>query len=175
VAAGLIVAERTGRAIRRPIVESMVSHTRDEVGGGRAFGINEGLDQVGATVGPLVMALVLAARGDYRSGFAVLLISAVLCLAMVGLTRVRYPRPQAFEQTASRPVRSFSRSYWLYVAGAAMIGFGFTDFALIAFHLQQTHTVPDNWIPFFTPWQWPPALLAASISALCMIASAFPY
>ena len=51
-AAELVVAERTGRAIRKPVVEEMVSLTRKEVGGGLAFGLYESLDQTGATVGP---------------------------------------------------------------------------------------------------------------------------
>src|ERR1700680_2748335 len=47
LAAGLIVAERTGRAIRRPVVQAMISNTGQQVGVGRAFGINEALDAAG--------------------------------------------------------------------------------------------------------------------------------
>ncbi len=67
-AAVLIVAERTGRAVRKPAVDSMLSYTTQEIGRGKVFGLNEALDQVGATVGPLVVALVLAIKGDYRLG-----------------------------------------------------------------------------------------------------------
>ena len=70
VAACLIAAERTGRAIRRPVVRACCLACK-QVGGGRAFGINESLDAVGATIGPLVVACVIAWRGDYRLGFAV--------------------------------------------------------------------------------------------------------
>ncbi len=49
-AAGLIVAERTGRAIRRPAVEAMISHAGKSIGRGWVFGLNEALDQGGATV-----------------------------------------------------------------------------------------------------------------------------
>ena len=83
-AAGLMTAERTGRAIRRPIVQGMLSQFKNEVGAGRAFGINESLDALGATVGPLVMAAVVTWRGSYRAGFATLLGSALLCPAMSG-------------------------------------------------------------------------------------------
>jgi MFS family permease len=159
-AACLIAAERTGRAIRRPIVQGMLSHAKEEVGGGRAFGINESLDALGATIGPLVVALVLAWRGDYRLGFAVLLCSALLCLGFLVVVRRRYPNPQAFERpTASGelpPSRSALRrdkpvwlppSYWWYVGAGAFIGFGFVDFSLIAFHFQKTGALQGSLIP----------------------------
>lgn len=149
VAAGLIVAERTGRAIRRPIVEGMISHTKEEVGGGQAFGINEALDQLGATIGPLIVALVLALRGDYRAGFAFLAISAILCLAVLVFTRWSYPTPQQFERNTGGQTKNLPRSYWLYLAGGGMIAFGVVDFGLIAFHFQKTGRVAGSWIPIF--------------------------
>src|SRR6266480_3018022 len=59
VAAGLVVAERTGRAIRKPVVEAMLSHAGRSIGAGWVFGLNEALDQAGATIGPLLIALIL--------------------------------------------------------------------------------------------------------------------
>jgi predicted MFS family arabinose efflux permease len=146
-AACLMAAERTGRAIRRPIVQGMLSHAKADVGGARAFGINESLDALGATLGPLVVAAVLAWRGSYRLAFAALLVSAVLCLGMLAVTRRLYPRPQAFEPDDHAASARLPRSYWLYLAGGALIGFGFVDFSLIAFHLQQTGRLPRDLIP----------------------------
>src|SRR5216683_3008418 len=62
LAAGLVVAERTGRAIRKPVVEAMLSHAGQSIGSGWVFGLNEALDQAGATIGPLVVALILPRR-----------------------------------------------------------------------------------------------------------------
>src|ERR1700694_4600409 len=45
MAATLIVAERTGRALRRPAMESMISHAGKTLGQGWVFGLNEALDQ----------------------------------------------------------------------------------------------------------------------------------
>jgi len=81
LAAGLVVAERTGRAIRKPVVEAMLSHAGRSIGAGWVFGLNEALDQAGATIGPLLIALILFLKGGYRTGFGVLLIPALLCLA----------------------------------------------------------------------------------------------
>src|SRR5438270_7046385 len=66
LAAALIIAERTGRAIRRPAVEAMLSHAGSTIGQGWVFGVNEALDQTGATLGPLITAFVLWRHGGYR-------------------------------------------------------------------------------------------------------------
>src|SRR5690348_9546669 len=73
-AAALMIAERTGRGIRKPAVDAMISYAGKSIGRGWVFGINEGLDQVGATVGPLIIALVLYNHEGYQVGFGVLLV-----------------------------------------------------------------------------------------------------
>lgn len=149
VAAALMIAERTGRAIRRPAVETMLSYTGRRLGSGWVFGLNEALDQGGATVGPLVVALVLWLKGGYRAGFAILMIPALLCLGMVVMARLRFPHPEELEQKTAQPLktRGWARAYWLYVAAGALIAAGFADFSLIAFHFQQAHSVPSALIP----------------------------
>src|SRR4029077_9561161 len=97
MAGALMIAERTGRAIRRPSVEAMLSHAGKSIGRGWVFGLNEALDQGGATVGPLSAALILYLRGSYRQAFAALLIPAVLWLVILTIARVAYPRPHELE------------------------------------------------------------------------------
>jgi predicted MFS family arabinose efflux permease len=151
LAATLVVAERTGRAIRKPSVDSMLSHAGHSIGQGWVFGLNEALDQTGATLGPLITAWVLYRRGGYPHAFAALLISAVLCLATLCVARFLYPRPEELEtKSASKPrAGTFSRAYWLYMAAGALIAAGFADFSLIAFHFQKTATVPLDVIPVY--------------------------
>jgi len=151
LAAALIVSERTGRAIRRPSVESMLSHAGQSIGHGWVFGLNEALDQTGATLGPLITALVLHRHGGYHHAFAVLLISALLCLTVLLVARFLYPRPQELEEGPRQPSTGsgFPRAYWIYMAGAALIAAGFADFSLIAFHFQKTATVPLGLVPVF--------------------------
>ncbi len=146
VAGTLMAAERTGRAIRRPIVQGMLSHAKDDVGGGRAFGINESLDALGATLGPLLVAYVLARGGSYHLGFAVLLGPALLSLALLVVAQRRYPNPRTFETSHAQSTK-LSRGYWWYLAAGALIGFGFVDFSLIAFHFQQAGTLHGSLIP----------------------------
>src|ERR1041384_4580340 len=86
VAALLILAERIGRAIRKPTVEAMLSYTTGKHGKGWVYALNTALDETGATLGPLIMALVLLLHGDYRTGYALLLASSVLALGETGAT-----------------------------------------------------------------------------------------
>lgn len=69
LASALMVAERTGRAIRRPAVETMISHAGKSLGSGRVFGFNEALDQAGATTGPLITAFVVVSPRRLPSRF----------------------------------------------------------------------------------------------------------
>lgn len=151
MAAALIIAERTGRAIRRPSVEAMISYAGKEIGHGWVFGLNEALDQGGATVGPLIVALVLYLKGGYRYGFAILLLSAGLCLGTLVVARVLYPRPHELEGKSAQFLqgKEFPKAYWLYVVAGALIAAGFADFALIAFHFQTSGSVSQNVIPVF--------------------------
>ena len=165
-AAALIIAERTGRAIRKPSVEAMISYAGKEIGHGWVFGLNEAMDQGGATVGPLIVALVLYLKGGYRYGFAVLLLSALLCLGTLVITRILFPRPHEMAGTSPKALttKGFPKTYWLYLAGGAFIAAGFADFSLIAFHFQKAATVSQNVIPVF----YSVAMGVGAISALVL-------
>jgi len=150
-AAVLIVLERVGKAIRNPPRDAMLSHAGKSMGGyGWAFGLHEALDQFGAMFGPLLMAAVLAAKGDFRIGFAVLLIPALINLCLVALARVLYQAPQDMETGARAETGSRLPSvFWIYLAGAALVAAGFADYPLIAFHFSQAGTVPGEAIAIF--------------------------
>ena len=151
LAAALVVAERTGRAIRKPAVEGMLSHAGKVIGHGWVFGLNEALDQTGATLGPLIVAWVLFRREGYHRAFAGLLISALLCLATLFVAWSLHRRPEEMEDQTARALSSkgFSKAYWLYFAGGALIAAGFADFSLIAFHFQKTGTVSQDIVPVY--------------------------
>src|SRR5205807_4440919 len=91
VAAALILAERIGRAMRKPTVEAMLSYTTGELGKGWVYGLNTALDEIGATIGPLFIALVLLLNGNYRIAYALLLISAVLAFGSLVVARINFP------------------------------------------------------------------------------------
>src|SRR3989338_3760090 len=70
----LIVLERTGKAIRIPARDAMLSYAGFQFGMGKGFGLHESLDKIGAMVGPLFIALILYFGNSYRLGLAYLAI-----------------------------------------------------------------------------------------------------
>lgn len=163
MAAALMVSERTGRALRKPAVESMLSHAGKSLGQGWVFGLNEALDQAGATLGPLITALVLYRRGDYHQAFAWLLIPALLCLATVFVAWFLHRRPHELEEDGHQPpsAGTFSRAYWLYLVAGGLVAAGFADFSLIAFHFRKNATVAEDLVPVF----YSTAMAAGALSA----------
>jgi predicted MFS family arabinose efflux permease len=166
LAAALVVTERTGRAIRRPSMEAMLSHAGKTIGHGWVFGLNEALDQTGATLGPLITAFVLYRHGTYQHAFAVLLVSALCCLATLTVARLLYPRPhELHEDSEPLPTSTrFPKSYWLYMLAAAFVAAGFADFSLIAFHFQKTASIPAGLIPVY----YAAAMATGAIAALIL-------
>ncbi len=151
-AAGLLVLERVGKATRNPPRDVMLSHAGTEMGGyGWAFGLHEALDQLGALLGPLAMAAVIAWRRDFRLAFAALVAPAALTLLVLAVARMRYPRTQELESHSSGPLETsgFSREFWTYLAGAGLVAAGFADFPLIAFHFERQAVLSQALVPVF--------------------------
>jgi MFS family permease len=150
IAGSLIVLERIGKATRNPPRDVMLSHASKDIGLGFGFGLHEAMDQVGALLGPLVVAVILARHGTYRNAFAVLLIPAILTLCFLVLARILYPKPEDLEiKPTTVEASGLPRVFWIYMAGAALVGAGFADFSLIAFHFEKASIVPSLWIPIF--------------------------
>lgn len=151
LAASLVISERLGRGIRKPTVEAMLSYAGRSIGAGWVFGLNEALDQAGATIGPLVMALILYLHGGYQTGFGTLLIPALLCLATLVLARLLHPRPHELEKGAGHTfaTTNLTSAYWTYFVAGALLAAGFADFALIGFHFQKANVMRGNLIPVF--------------------------
>ena len=148
VAAGLIVAERVGKAIRTPARDAMLSHATRQTGSGWGFGLHEAMDQVGAVLGPLSVAGVLALQGQYQLAFALLLLPALAALGTLLVAQRLYPRPHDFDPTSlTLDPQGLPRAFWLYLAAAALVAAGYADFALIAYHFEQQAVLPTPTIP----------------------------
>jgi MFS family permease len=150
IAAALIIIERMGKGLRVPSRDVMLSHASSQVGHGKGFGLHEALDQIGAILGPLIVAAVLFYHGSYQMGFAFLLLPAILAIVILVISRFLYPHPHDLEvATPPLDTKGLKRVYWLYVIAAALIAAGFADFALIAYHFQKTALISANFIPIF--------------------------
>ncbi|NES16992.1 MULTISPECIES: MFS transporter [Micromonospora] len=148
VAAVLIIAERTGRAIRNPARDAMLAHATGELGRGWVFGVREALDAFGAMLGPLLVAAAIWWRGGYRVGFAVLLVPAVLTLVVLLLTWRWYPVPARLEVTEGLPEGTgLPVAFWTYLAAMGLIAMGYADYPLIAYHFGAARVLSPHLIP----------------------------
>ncbi len=150
IAGLLIVVERIGKAIRNPPRDVMLSHAAKQIGYGWGFGLHEALDQFGALFGPLVVAAVLAARGNYKTAFAILLVPAIVTLLLLVFARFSYPKPEDLEVSVSNVEASgLPPVFWIYLIGAGLVAAGFADFSLMAYHFEKASVIPNIWVPVF--------------------------
>lgn len=147
--------ERLGKAVRSPAKDTLLSHASTRTGRGAAFGVHQAMDQLGAVLGPLLLAAVLAWRtGDYRLAFGVLAVPGVLVLVVLAWLRRRVPDPAAYEDDPKpapaphAPGRiSLPPLLWRYVGTVAMLSCGIASFPLIAFHAQTRGLLTDAQVP----------------------------
>ncbi len=169
-AAGLIIGERFGKAVRTPARDTMLAAAGTaSFGRGLTFAVHEAMDQSGAFLGPLAVAGMIALF-SYRAGFAVLVLPGVLALLTLAWLRRRVPDPTAYEVTADGHreasdefVRArLPRRFWLYTAFTAVSMLGFTTFAVLAYHDQLTHVIA----PALIPVTYALAMASAALAAL---------
>ncbi len=139
-AAGLMIGERVGRGIRKPVTSALLSKAGRSLGSGRVFGLNEALDQTGATVGPLVVAFAIA-RGGFHTGFGVLVVPALLALAFLALATAAGRSVVPSDENGTEPAIANWPAFRRYAIGGALVAAGYVDFALIAFRFQRDHVV----------------------------------
>jgi MFS family permease len=98
----------------------------------------------------LIAALVLALHGDYHAAFLWLGIPAALTILTVLSVRLRFGHAGAMTPPDSRQGEArLPRIFWIYAAASALVGFGFVDYPLIAFHFAKQGVLSAVWIPIF--------------------------
>jgi MFS-type transporter involved in bile tolerance (Atg22 family) len=137
IAAILIVAERTGKALRGPARDVLLSGATQEVGHGWGFGLHSIMDQTGAVIGPLLMVAAVARSHRFGPPFLWLAIPAVGTLLALLMARVLNPdRVQAVTTASSQKLPPV---FWTYVAAAGLLACGMVDFPLLAYHFQSVN------------------------------------
>ncbi len=148
MAAVLMILERTGKAIRKPARDAMLSNATSSVGHGKGFGVHEALDQIGAVSGPLIVSVVFFFSKDYHHSFAALFIPALLALSVLAVARINFPNTKVLEVSdQTKKAITSKRFYWIYLIALSLIGAGFADYSLIAYHFDKSGQVMAEWIP----------------------------
>jgi predicted MFS family arabinose efflux permease len=119
VATALVVAERFGKGVRVPPRDAMLASAASRLGAGWAFGVHEAMDQTGALLGPLAVALILFIGGTYQVAFAALAVPAFASLAVLSVARRRFPHPERTGEEQRGAVTD-RRGFILYTIFAAL-------------------------------------------------------
>ncbi len=177
VACVLILGERAGKAIRSPAKSALLAHAAGAVGRGRGFAVHKALDQVGAFVGPLLVAGVIAVSSAIWPALAALAVPGAVAMVLLVRIRSRVPDPSVYEPEATatalpaEPRRSFvaaglgsglPREFFSFAAGAGLVMAGLVTFGVIGFHLTQTHTMSAAAVPL----AYAAAMAAGAVGAL---------
>jgi MFS family permease len=135
----LVLVERLGKAIRSPSRDAVLSMISRGVGAGKAFGIHEFLDQVGAVLGPLLVAFwMLHSGNDYKVSFAFLLIPFLTLTATLIYTYRKIGSQFTIEPTRSKGgkkdrVSELGKPFYTYTFAVTLNTVGLIPVALILY------------------------------------------
>lgn len=143
----LLVVQKFGKAIKKPAKDTVVSFAASQEGAGKAFGLQELLDQFGAVLGPLLLYAIMLFKTDgstferYSFCFLALAVPAVVTLILLVVTRLHFPNPEQFEPDAREytPLRA-GKCFVLYIIGISLFAFGFLDYSLVAMHVNRAYS-----------------------------------
>jgi MFS family permease len=114
IAVILILIERIAKGIRAPARDSLISFVSRGMGPGKAFGIHEALDQIGAVTGPLIMGLILLYSNNYSLAFLGSLIPYLFLITSVLYIYRRYSWASPSEGGGGKLSLKYERSFWMY-------------------------------------------------------------
>ena len=144
-AALLVIAERTGKSLRGPARDVLLSEATEVVGHGKGFGLHAAMDQAGAVLGPLLVAASVARTHHFGPAFLWLAVPAGA--AFVALLFARAARPDRATPPPPPTNKELPRVFWWYVAAACLLAVGFVDFPLLAYHFQSSSLTKPETIP----------------------------
>uniref|UniRef100_A0A7C4S7U9 MFS transporter n=1 Tax=Geoglobus ahangari TaxID=113653 RepID=A0A7C4S7U9_9EURY len=136
----LLLIERIGKALRSPARDAIISLATSKIGYGKAFGIHEALDQIGAIAGPLIISTSLFIGFGYRESFSVLLIPTLTALVLL------YFAKMVFREEVQKEAR-IGVSLHSYMLFAFFSTSGLASFYLIAFHAESKRLMSPEMIP----------------------------
>jgi hypothetical protein len=155
-AAIFMVLERIGKGIRSPAKDTILSQATKQVGTGFGFAIVEFLDQIGATVGPLIFTFFFMSIGpgnksviDYQHGYSLMWFPFVVLMMVLFTAFFLVKNPEVLENDVIKKPQPdrITRTFWLYCIFTFVTTLGFLNFAIIGYHLKAHSIVTDAQIP----------------------------
>lgn len=155
-AAIFMVLERIGKGIRSPAKDTILSQATKQVGTGFGFAIVEFMDQIGATIGPLIFTFFFISVGkghvtiqDYQHGYGLLWFPFVVLMMVLFTAFFMVKNPEELERAVTTKPQpdKLTRTFWLYCIFTFVTTLGFLNFAIIGYHLKANNIATDSQIP----------------------------
>ena len=131
----LVLLERIGKAIRSPARDAVLSIVSRGVGAGKAFGIHELLDQIGAILGPLaVSSLMFYTSNNYNLTFNFLALPFIMLVAFLAYTFRKVGWRKAAKQVEAKLEKSgekLGKAFYVYTLAVLLNTVGLIPFELI--------------------------------------------
>ena len=144
-AAALVIAERTGKALRGPARDVLLSEATAEVGHGFGFGLHSIMDQTGAVIGPLLIAAGVMKSHHYGPAFAWMIVPALG--TMLALLTARFLHPTQGSSARAVTQLVLPKVFWPYIIAAGFLACGYIDFTILATHFERSQFFPKEVIP----------------------------
>jgi len=132
----LVIAERLGKALRSPSRDAVVSVVSKGMGSGKAFGLHEFIDQIGAVAGPSFLGLMMMwTANDFSLSLQSLFPFYLLMMVVLYLTyrRIRGTVEEIRKQSTASDEK-LSRGFWMYSSAVLMNTVGLMPVALILYN-----------------------------------------
>ncbi len=143
VAVALIFAERVAKGLRSPARDVLISAVSKGVGAGKAFGLHELMDQIGAIAGPALLGTILLLRpNDYSLAFLSLLIPYLVLLASILYIYYRFRGVIPTGKRTEFSLSGLPTKFWIYVLAVFLNTAGLIHVSLIVLTSSEA----------FSPW-----------------------
>jgi len=153
----LIFIERIGKGLRAPVRDVILAEVSEKFGKGKAFGLHETLDQIGAIIGPLIVSISLFFTNSYSIAFFILIIPAIFSIFFVLNAYFLYPEIKSIRKEYKKIK---SNVFWVYSLLIFFTALGFIPWINFSYILKS-----ENFADYFVSLLYFFAMLADCLIA----------
>lgn len=138
LAIALVLAERISKAVRSPARDTLFSYATKGMKTGKAFGLHELMDQIGAIAGPALLAAVLITTGDnFRAAFSTLFIpyALMVCVLIVAYAKLKSQISLPTGIVRKISLKNLPKEFLIYSTAVALNSMGLVSVGLILYQV----------------------------------------
>lgn len=148
----LVLLERLGKAIRSPSRDAVLSIVSKGVGTGKAFGLHELLDQIGAVLGPLLVSgLMFYSYNNYKETFGLLFLPFAVLLVILFYAYGKIGKVERAEPEKGPEYKeTLRKTFYIYTLAITLNTVGLIPYELILYKASINLQPAEQWIvPLF--------------------------